>query len=87
MSEHPLFLTVVSHTHWDREWYRPYQEFRLRLVRLIDDVLAILDADPTYPSFLLDGQTIILEDYLEMRPEREPDLRRLIAMGRLLIGP
>ncbi len=87
MSEHPLFLTVVSHTHWDREWYRPYQEFRLRLVRLIDDVLVILDADPTYPSFLLDGQTIILEDYLEMRPEREPDLRRLIATGRLLIGP
>lgn len=87
MAESPLTLTVVSHTHWDREWYRTFQDFRLRLVRLIDDVLTILDTDPTYHSFLLDGQTIILEDYLEMRPEREADLRRLIAEGRLLIGP
>jgi len=87
MPNNPVSLTVVSHTHWDREWYRPFQEFRLRLVRVIDDVLAILDADPTYHSFLLDGQTIILEDYLDIRPEREADLRRLIAEGRLLIGP
>ena len=87
MSDTPLSLMIVSHTHWDREWYRPFQEFRLRLVRLIDEVLAILESDPSYHSFLLDGQTIILEDYLEMRPEREADLRRLIAQGRLLIGP
>lgn len=87
MPDKPLSLTVVSHTHWDREWYRPFQDFRLRLVRLIDDVLAILESDPSYHSFLLDGQTIILEDYLAMRPEREADLRRLIAEGRLLIGP
>lgn len=87
MPDIPLSLTIVSHTHWDREWYRPFQEFRLRLVRLIDEVLAILESDPSYHSFLLDGQTIILEDYLEMRPEREADLRRMIAQGRLLIGP
>src|SRR5690606_25058865 len=87
MAESPLTLTIVSQTHWDREWYRTSQGFRLRLVRLIDDVLTILDTDPTYHSFLLDGQTIILQDYLEMRTEREADLRRQIAESSLLIGP
>ena len=24
-------LFIVSHTHWDREWYLPFQEFRLGL--------------------------------------------------------
>ncbi|MBP8973826.1 MAG: glycoside hydrolase, partial [Anaerolineae bacterium] len=80
-------MTVVSHTHWDREWYRTFQDFRLSLVRLVDDLLDILDGDPAFRSFMLDGQTIILEDYLALRPEREADLRRHIQAGRLVIGP
>lgn len=80
-------MIVVSHTHWDREWYRTFQDFRLSLVRLIDDLLDILDDDPAFHSFMLDGQTIILEDYLALRPEREADLRRQIQSGRLVIGP
>jgi mannosylglycerate hydrolase len=78
---------VVSHTHWDREWYETFQQFRLRLVRLMDKLLRILDMDPTYRYFMLDGQTIILDDYLQVRPEREADLRRQVQLGRLLIGP
>jgi mannosylglycerate hydrolase len=78
---------IVSHTHWDREWYEPFQRFRLRLVRLMDKLLHILDNDPQYRYFTLDGQTIVLEDYLQIRPERENDLRRHIQGGRLLIGP
>jgi len=80
-------MIVVSHTHWDREWYRTFQDFRLSLVRLVDDLLDILDGDPAFRSFMLDGQTIILEDYLALRPEREADLRRHIQSGRLVIGP
>jgi mannosylglycerate hydrolase len=87
MAESPFHVTIVSHTHWDREWYQPFQVFRFRLVELIDYLLDLLDTDPTYRSFLLDGQTILLEDYLAIRPEREPDLRRHIAHGRLMIGP
>lgn len=87
MTTTPYHITIVSHTHWDREWYQPFQVFRFRLVELIDQLLNLLDRDPQYRSFLLDGQTIVLEDYLEMRPEREADLRRHIAAGRLLIGP
>ena len=82
-----LTVHVVSHTHWDREWYLTHEQFRLRLVALIDRLLDLLDADPSYKFFHLDGQTIVLEDYLEIRPEQEPRLRRAIEQGRILIGP
>ena len=79
--------TIVSHTHWDREWYLPFQVFRLRLVELVDTVLEILGRDPDFRAFTLDGQAIILEDYLQVRPEREGELRSFVQAGRLLIGP
>jgi alpha-mannosidase len=80
-------LVLVSHTHWDREWYLPFQKFRFKLVRLIDRLLDILDNNPDYAFFMLDGQTIVLEDYLEIRPERAADLKRYISSGRVLVGP
>ena len=83
----PKTSIIVSHTHWDREWYEPYQRFRMRLVRLMDKLLRILDNDPAYRYFMLDGQTIILEDYLQIRPEREATLRHYVQEGRLLVGP
>ncbi len=83
----PYTLHLISHTHWDREWYLPYQEFRLRLVRLIDKLLHVLETTPDFRYFMLDGQTIILDDYLEVRPQRAGALRRHIQGGRLLIGP
>ena len=82
-----LDIHVVSHTHWDREWYLTHEQFRLRLVALVDRLLDLLDAEPAYKYFHLDGQTIVLEDYLEMRPEQEGRLRAAIASGRVLIGP
>ncbi len=85
MAQHTL--TFVSHTHWDREWYQPFQAFRIRLVQLMDKLLEILDRDPTYRCFMLDGQTIVLEDYLAIRPEQASAIRRQVAAGRLLIGP
>lgn len=78
---------IVSHTHWDREWYLPFQEFRLKLVNLVDDLLDILAEKPDYTYYMLDGQTIVLEDYLAVRPAREEELRRHIRSGRILIGP
>ena len=80
-------LTFVSHTHWDREWYQPFEEFRIRLVQLMDKLLGILDDDPQYRHFTLDGQTIVLEDYLAVRPEREHAIAAHVQSGRLLIGP
>jgi alpha-mannosidase len=82
-----LNIHVISHTHWDREWYLTYEQFRLRLVALVDRLLDLLDANPAYAHFHLDGQTIVLEDYLEIRPEQEDRLRRAIEAGRILVGP
>ena len=78
---------VVSHTHWDRAWYLPFRRFRHRLVRLVDRLLDLLDENPDYRAFTLDGQTILLDDYLAIRPDQEDRLRRLIEEERLLIGP
>ncbi len=78
---------VVPHTHWDREWYLPFEQFRLRLGAVVDGVLDTLESDPSFTSFTLDGQAIVLEDYVEVRPENEGRLRKLLAEGRLEVGP
>lgn len=80
-------LHVISHTHWDREWYLPHELFRMRLVRLIDNVLNLLERDPNFKFFHLDAQTIVLEDYLQIRPHMRGTLERFIREGRLLVGP
>ena len=80
-------FTIVPHTHWDREWYRPFDHFRLELARVVDQVLDTLESDPDFTSFTLDGQAIVLEDYVEVRPENETRLCALIAAGRLETGP
>ncbi len=79
-------IHLVPHTHWDREWYRPFQSFRMQLVDLVDRVLDMLDADPGF-AFTLDGQLATVDDYLEIRPEAEERIRRHAASGRLAIGP
>ncbi len=77
---------LIPHTHWDREWYLPESILLTRLVPALDDLLARLHSDPS-ATFLLDGQTVLLEDYLRVRPDREPDLAELVRAGRLQIGP
>jgi len=78
---------VVPHTHWDRAWYVPYEEFRLRLVRLIDRLCKTLSKDPAFTTFCLDGQTIVLEDYLQIRPQMLDTLKKFVRAGRLWVGP
>lgn len=80
-------MHVISHTHWDREWYRSFQHFRMRLVDLIDELIELMEKDPEYRYFHMDGQTIVLDDYLQIRPENEERLRKLVREGRILIGP
>ena len=80
-----LTVCVVAHTHWDREWYHSAPRFRQRLVALVDSLLA--DVTGTTAPFLLDGQAIVLEDYLDVRPERVAQIRELLRSGALEAGP
>ncbi|WP_339296040.1 alpha-mannosidase [Paenibacillus sp. FSL W7-1279] len=78
---------IISHTHWDREWYLPYEKHHVRLIELMDSLLETMEKDSEYRSFFLDGQTIIIEDYLQVRPEKKEQLEKLITDGRIMIGP
>ena len=80
-------LHVVSHTHWDREWYMSLDRHRRRLITLLDELLDRLDADPDFGSFHLDGQTIPLDDYLAVRPHQRARLAAAAQAGRLTVGP
>ncbi|MEO8561923.1 MAG: hypothetical protein ABI601_07610 [bacterium] len=81
----PFRLLVIAHTHWDREWYHGAGWFRQRLVSLIDE---LLDDPPLEgDSFLLDGQSIVVADYLAIRPERAAELAALLRAGRIEAGP
>jgi alpha-mannosidase len=77
---------LIPHTHWDREWYLPQSIFLARLVPALDDLLTRLRSEPSL-TFLLDGQTVLLEDYLRIRPERAAEVAELVGAGRLQIGP
>ena len=78
---------IVTHTHWDREWRYPVWENRQYLIAMIDELLEILDTQPEYSCFLMDGQTIIIEDYLEMRPENREKIENYIKTGKIDVGP
>ncbi|EME7151083.1 alpha-mannosidase [Enterococcus faecium] len=78
---------IISHSHWDREWYMAYEQHHMRLIELIDDLLELFEVDPSFNSFHLDGQTIILDDYLEVRPEKRQAIQQAINEGKLRIGP
>ena len=74
------------HTHWDREWYREFEEFRVRLVEVFDDILYKLKTKEI-PSFYFDGQTGALEDYLEIKPQNTNLVKKFIKEKRLFVGP
>ena len=78
---------IISHSHWDREWYMPYEQHHMRLITLIDDLLEQFETNPDFNSFHLDGQTISLDDYLEVRPNKREALQKAITEGKLKIGP
>jgi mannosylglycerate hydrolase len=79
-------LSVYYHTHWDREWYLPFRAYQVRLADVVDEVMTRLEHGEL-PCFMLDGQTVVLEDYLELRPENRDRLKALVLAGKLSIGP
>ena len=78
---------IVPHTHWDREWYLPFEQFRMRLVRMVAELVEVMERDPRIGHFTLDGQAVILEDVAELRPELIASLRALAARGQAVGRP
>ncbi len=82
-----LEAIVISETHWDRAWYLTFQQFRLKLVKLVDNLLQLLETDPDFTHFTFDGQTVVLEDYLEVKPDKRTELEKLVREDRIGVGP
>lgn len=80
-------LHIIPHTHWDREWYMSFEQHRFRLVELLDTLIDLMEENQEFRYYHLDGQTIILRDYLEIRPEKRDALLRLLREGRIQTGP
>lgn len=78
---------IVPHTHWDREWRYPIWHNRSLLVDFIDELLETLEQDPEYKQFVMDGQSVVFEDYLQIRPEKKEQLKKHIKSGRITAGP
>ncbi|WP_232509516.1 mannosylglycerate hydrolase [Parageobacillus thermoglucosidasius] len=81
------YVHIVPHMHWDREWYFSTEESRILLVNNMEEILEMLETNPDYPYYVLDGQTVVLEDYLAVKPEYKERIRRLVRQGKLIIGP
>jgi mannosylglycerate hydrolase len=78
---------LIPHTHWDREWYLTRAAFLCRLVPALDDLIGRLETEPAFRAFVLDGQTVLLEDYLAVRPDMKARARALVSQGRMQVGP
>ena len=78
---------IVAHSHWDREWYKSFEQFRAMLVEMVDDLLELLRRDDGFRSFTLDGQTVVIEDYLAVRPGKREEIAKFVGEGRIVTGP
>lgn len=78
---------IVPHSHLDREWYRTFQENRIKLTRFMDDLLDTLDQDPDYTCYTLDAQTSFIDDYFDVKPQNEKRFADYVKEGKLPIGP
>lgn len=80
-------IIVAASTHWDREWYRTFENFRIRLCDLLNNLLDLLEQDDDFFCYTFDGQSVVLEDYLEIFPHQKERLKRLVAQGKIVFGP
>ena len=87
LKEKENIVAIVSATHWDRAWYVPFEQFRIKLVNVINHLLDVLKKKKNFKKFVLDGQTVVIEDYLEIMAHRRSELEKYVKEGRLLIGP
>ncbi|MDD5014894.1 MAG: glycoside hydrolase family 38 C-terminal domain-containing protein [Atribacterota bacterium] len=84
---------IISHTHWDREWFLDSKYTTEWLIPFFDSLFRLLKKESNY-KFVLDGQTLIIEDYFDQLKrqgknsgEYKRKLKQYVQEGRLLVGP
>lgn len=77
----------ISNTHWDREWRFSARRTQYMLGYMLDMLMDILDKNPNYRHFHLDSQTMPVQDYLEVYPEKKEKFKKYVSEGRIGIGP
>lgn len=80
-------MHLIINTHWDREYRWSFGESQIRLGEAVDDLIDIMQKDKGFAYFHTDSQVSMLDDYLELRPERREELQKLVKEGRILTGP
>ena len=76
---------LINGTHWDREWRHTAEQSKLRLVDLMDNIINLLETKPQYKYFCVDGGTIVIEDYLTIRPENRQRLIDIIKAKKMFV--
>jgi len=77
---------LVNHTHWDREWYFTTTDALVLSDQLFTEALDELEKNKD-ANFCLDGQTSIVDEYVEIHPEAKERIQKLVKEGRLFVGP
>lgn len=80
-------IHYVPHTHWDKEWYKTYEEFRVKFIKYFREILDVLEHNDNFDHFMFDAQSSIIDDYLEIYPNERKRLKKLIGSKKLLVGP
>lgn len=78
---------VISHTHWDREWYFTDDDSQVFMCMAFDEMLDKLESVPTIRCYLLDAQTSVLEEYLRLKPQYSERVHALVRAEKLITGP
>lgn len=79
-------IKILMHTHWDREWYFTKDETKVLLRNHMQEVMGFLEENPDH-TYILDGQSIMIDDYLELEPDAESRMKNLIENRQLRVGP
>ena len=80
-------IYIVSHTHWDREWYFTIEDSNILLIENLQKVIDTLEEKPEFSSYAFDAQASIIDEFLKINPESKGNLKKLIEDKRIFVGP
>lgn len=77
---------IITAGHLDIEWYQPLSSYRFWTTEALEDLKVAAKRDD-FKTYVLDGQVYPLEEYLEVVPQDEATMKKLISDGKLAVGP